>query len=30
MLSGFLSPRVADGGVGLQMWKVAMNILNKQ
>jgi hypothetical protein len=23
-------PRVADGGDGLQIWRVAVNILNKQ
>jgi hypothetical protein len=23
-------PQVVDGGYGLQIWKVAMNILNKQ
>ena len=35
-IRGFLSlrhgesPRVADGGVGLQIWRLAANILNKQ
>jgi len=24
------SPQVADGGEGLQVWRVAVNILNKQ
>jgi hypothetical protein len=27
---GMARPQVADGGDGLQMWKVAANILNKQ
>jgi hypothetical protein len=29
-LHGMARPRVADGGVGLQIWRVAANILNKQ
>jgi len=27
---GMVRPWVADGGDGLQMWRVAANILNKQ
>jgi hypothetical protein len=27
---GMAHPRVADGGDGLQIWKVAVNTLNKQ
>ena len=27
---GMASPWVADGGVGLQKWRLAANILNKQ
>jgi hypothetical protein len=27
---GMARPHVADGGDGLQIWKVAANILNKQ
>jgi hypothetical protein len=27
---GMARPRVADGGVGLQIWSVAANMLNKQ
>jgi hypothetical protein len=27
---GIVHPRVADGGNGLQIWRVAANILNKQ
>jgi hypothetical protein len=27
---GFVSPRAADGGDGLQMWRVAAKILNEQ
>jgi hypothetical protein len=27
---GMVHPQVADGGDGLQIWKVAVNILNKQ
>jgi hypothetical protein len=27
---GTARPHVADGGDGLQMWKIAANILNKQ
>jgi hypothetical protein len=30
LLFGMAHPRVADGGDGLQMWRVAANILNKQ
>jgi hypothetical protein len=27
---GMARPQVADGGEGLQIWRVAVNILNKQ
>jgi hypothetical protein len=27
---GMASPRVADGGDGLQVWRVGANVLNKQ
>jgi hypothetical protein len=27
---GMACPQVADGGEGLQIWRVAVNILNKQ
>jgi hypothetical protein len=27
---GMVRPQVADGGDGLQIWRVAANILNKQ
>jgi hypothetical protein len=27
---GMARPRVADGGYGLQMWRMAANVLNKQ
>jgi hypothetical protein len=29
-LNGMARPQVADGGEGLQIWRVAANILNKQ
>jgi hypothetical protein len=30
VISGVMSPRVADGGDGIQIRKVAANVLNKQ